>query len=102
MSKLLLPMLAVVLMAGLATAQTIDEIQFYNPETGEPESPFDGQIVTVQGVIYCPAGIYNNGTHYLLGETGGISFTLYAGLALAALGLIGMGFGVKRLALERA
>ena len=37
-----------------------------------------------------------------LPETGGISFTLYAGLALAALGLIGMGFGVKRLALERA
>lgn len=37
-----------------------------------------------------------------LPATGGISYTLYAGLALAALGLIAMGFGVKRLALSRA
>jgi LPXTG-motif cell wall-anchored protein len=37
-----------------------------------------------------------------LPATGGISYTLYAGLALAALGLVAMGFGVKRLALERA
>jgi hypothetical protein len=37
-----------------------------------------------------------------LPATGGISYTLYAGLALAGLGLIAMGYGVKRFALERA
>ena len=37
-----------------------------------------------------------------LPATGGISYALYAGLALAALGLVAMGFGVKRLALERS
>jgi hypothetical protein len=37
-----------------------------------------------------------------LPATGGISPTLYLGIALAGLGLIAMGFGVKRLALERA
>lgn len=74
MSKLLMTLMAVVLMAGLVSAQTIDEIQQYDPVTGEPASPFEGQTVTVQGVVYCPAGIYNNGTHYILGATGGISF----------------------------
>jgi len=37
-----------------------------------------------------------------LPATGSISPTLYVGIALAGLGLIAMGFGVKRLALERA
>ncbi len=37
-----------------------------------------------------------------LPATGGISIALYAGFALAGLGLIAMGYGVKRLALDRA
>jgi hypothetical protein len=74
MMKILTCLLAVTLTAGLAAAQTIDEIQFYDPVTGEPASPYDGQTVTVQGVVYVPGGVYNSGTHYILGATGGISF----------------------------
>jgi len=66
--------LALLLTAGLAGAQTIDEIQQYNAETGEPESPYDGQNVTVTGVVYVIGGTYNGGTHYIQGATGGISF----------------------------
>ncbi len=60
--------------SGMATAETIDDIQYYNPETGAPESPYDGQTVTVEGTVYCPKGIYNGGTFYIQGATGGISF----------------------------
>ena len=59
---------------GAASAQTIDDIQYYNPLTGLPESPHDGSIVTVEGVIYVLKGTYNNGTHYIQGATGGINF----------------------------
>jgi len=74
MTKILFSLLAVLMTAGLATAQTIDEIQFYDPETGAPASPYAGQTVTVEGVVYVVAGTYNGGTHYILGDTGGISF----------------------------
>ena len=74
MTKLLFSLLAVVMTAGLVSAQTIDEIQVYDPVTGAPMSPFDGQTVTVQGVVYVIAGTYNSGTHYIQGATGGISF----------------------------
>lgn len=74
MTKIFFSLLAVMLTAGLVSAQTIDDIQYYNPETGAPESPYEDQTVTVQGVVYVPAGIYNGGTHYILGATGGISF----------------------------
>lgn len=63
-----------VLMAGTAAAQTIDDIQYYDPVTGDPASPYDGQVVTVYGKIYVVKGTYNNGTHYILGDTGGINF----------------------------
>ena len=82
MTKFLTCLLAISLMAGLATAQTdIDDIQVYNA-AGEPASPYDGQTVTIEGVVYVPAGIYNNGTHYILDATGGISF-FQAGTGLA-------------------
>lgn len=72
--KILTCLLAVALTAGLATAQTMDEIQYYNPIDGSPASPYDGMTVTVTGVVFCPAGVYNNGTHYIMDATGGISF----------------------------
>jgi hypothetical protein len=74
MMKLLTCVLAVVMTAGLVSAQTIDDIQYYNPLTGAPESPFAGQTVTVTGTVYVVAGTYNSGTHYIQGATGGISF----------------------------
>ena len=54
MMKILTCLLAVRMTAGLAAAQTIDEIQFYDPVTGDPASPYDGQNVTVEGVVYVP------------------------------------------------
>lgn len=67
-------LMCLVAASGMAFAQTIDEIQYYNPETGAPESPYAGQTVTVTGKITVVAGTYNGGTHYLQGATGGISF----------------------------
>ncbi len=64
---------SVMLIAGLATAQTIDEIQVYDA-LGAPASPYVGQTVTVTGTVYVVAGTYNSGTHYIQGATGGISF----------------------------
>ncbi len=66
--------MCLVAIAGMAMAQTIDDIQYYNPATGDPESPFVGQTVTVTGSVYVVKGTYNGGTHYIQGATGGISF----------------------------
>ena len=66
--------LCLVAASGMTLAQTIDDIQFYNPETGAPESPHAGETVTVTGSIYVVKGTYNGGTHYMQGATGGISF----------------------------
>lgn len=75
MKKVLFFALAAVLgLTGLAAAQTIDEIQVYNPSTGAPASPYNGQTVTVSGVCYVQAGTYNSGTHYIQSATGGIQF----------------------------
>ena len=74
--KLITVALALVLTAGLATAQTIvdiDDIQVYLAD-GTPNSPYVGQTVTIRGTIYVPAGIYNNGTHYVQDATGGFAF----------------------------
>ena len=59
-----------VAMGGIASAQTIDEIQVY--EAGVPASPYAGQVVSVTGVIF-ERGQFSGGSHYLLGDTGGIS-----------------------------
>ena len=76
MSKFLSCLFAVLMTAGLAVAQTtpIDDIQYYNPTTGAPESPYAGQSVTVQGTVFVIAGTYNTGTHYIHDGTGGIQF----------------------------
>lgn len=58
-------------MGGIASAQTIDEIQVYTAD-GVPASPYDGQVVTVTGIIY-ERGQFSGGSHYILGDTGGLS-----------------------------
>jgi len=69
-------LLMVVTLAGAAAAQItdIDDIQSYDPVTGAITSPYTGQTVTVEGVIYVPKGTYNSGTHYVQDATGGIQF----------------------------
>ncbi len=67
-------LLCLVAVSGMALAQTIDEIQYYDPATGDPASPYAGQVVTVSGSVYVVKGTYNSGTHYIQGATGGISF----------------------------
>ncbi len=79
MRRVTTSVLALVLLlslSGLVLAQTtpIDDIQYYDPATGAPASPYAGQTVTVEGVIYVVKGTYNSGTHYIQGATGGINF----------------------------
>ena len=78
MKKFALSALALVFVmsaAAGAMAQTIDEIQAYDPVTGLPASPHHGSLVTVEGVVYVQNNVYNNGTHYILDDTGnGINF----------------------------
>nr|MEE4269143.1 FlgD immunoglobulin-like domain containing protein [Candidatus Krumholzibacteria bacterium] len=57
-----------VVTGGIASAQTIDEIQVYDAE-GAPASPYDGQVVTVNGIII-ERGQYSGGSHYILDEFG--------------------------------
>jgi hypothetical protein len=61
-------------LTGIAAAQTIDDIQVYNPITGAPASPYNGQTVTVSGTVYVQGGTYNSGTHYIQSAHGGIQF----------------------------
>ncbi len=63
-------------LAPMTSAQviSIDTIQYYNPLTGAPSSPYAGQVVTVEGQIYVVKGTYNSGTHYIQGSDGGIQF----------------------------
>ncbi|MFH1845858.1 MAG: right-handed parallel beta-helix repeat-containing protein [bacterium] len=62
------------LQAGFVLAQpiAIDDIQVYDPLDGTPISPYLGQIVEVEGVVFVVRGTYDNGTHYLLGTTAGL------------------------------
>lgn len=57
-----------VALGGIASAQTIDEIQVYDA-LGAPASPYDGQVVTVTGIII-ERGQYSGGSHYILDEFG--------------------------------
>lgn len=68
---------------GIAFAQfdSIDYIQEYTSE-GVPISPENGNVVTVQGVVYVVKGTYNGGTHYIQGDDGGINFYYPAAQAL--------------------
>jgi FlgD Ig-like domain len=63
-----------VTLSGMALAQTIDDVQSYDPLTGTGNSPYDGQTVTLSGAIYVVKGTFNGGTHYFKDGTGGISF----------------------------
>jgi len=73
---------SVMLVAGLASAQTIDDIQVYDA-AGVPASPYAGQTVTLTGTVYVIGGTYNSGTHYIEDGTGGIQFFYNSsGLAL--------------------
>ena len=75
----------VVCVAGFAAAQTIDDIQYYNPTTGAPASPYNGTTQTVEGRIYVLKGTYNAGTHYILDDAGnGIAFFNSSATALAS------------------
>lgn len=59
-------------MSSPASAQTdIDDIQVYT-DTGAPNSPLNGNVVTIQGVLTVYRGTYNFGTHYVQDATGGI------------------------------
>jgi hypothetical protein len=71
------------LVGGAAAVNTdLDDIQYYDPITGLPASPYAGQSVTVEGVVYVIPGIYNGGTHYIQGATGGINFFDMAAMPL--------------------
>jgi hypothetical protein len=58
---------------GIASAQTIDDIQVYDPLTGAPASPYVGQTVTVSGILV-ERFDYSGGSGYLWNAgDGGIS-----------------------------
>jgi DNA/RNA endonuclease YhcR with UshA esterase domain len=65
-----------VVISGVASAQitNIGDIQVYDAITGLPNSPFEGQSVTVSGGITVVKGTYNGGTWYLQDATGGMTF----------------------------
>ncbi len=65
-------------LSGAAYAQITDmnDVQLYDAVTGDPISPYDGQVVTVQGTLYVENGTYNGGTHYIQDATGGMNFYL--------------------------
>jgi len=69
--------------AGGAFAQYTDigDIQVYDV-AGAPASPYDGQVVTVRGVLY-ERGQFSGGSHYVQDATGGLS--IYLSPATAAL-----------------
>ena len=58
--------------AGVATAQTSAQI---HGDPGCAPSPFDGDTVTLTGVVYVEAGTYNSGSVYFQDNTdGGMTF----------------------------
>jgi hypothetical protein len=66
LSTLMFMVLLVV--CGAAQAQSIDDIQVYD-SNGAPASPYDGQVVTVEGVII-ERGQYSSGSHYIMDDFG--------------------------------
>lgn len=80
MKKLAYSALALVLVlsvAGVAAAQTIDDIQLYDPIDGTPTSTYIGTQVTIEGRVFVVNNTYNGGTHYILDDSGqGINFYL--------------------------
>lgn len=74
-AKFLVVLGLTVAVAAPASAQitNIDDIQLYT-DAGVPASPFNGNAVTVRGIITTLKGTYNGGTHYIQDATGGIQF----------------------------
>lgn len=76
-------MLASLALGGFATAQTIDDIQVYNPTTGAIASPYTGQIVTVSGIVVERFN-YSTGSGYIWNAgDGGIAIFGSGGDAVA-------------------
>ena len=78
--------------SGAAFAQTIDDIQYYNPLDGAPlpgqdplgwNADLNGQIVTVTGVVF-EFNNFSSGSVYIQNATGGIG--LYDGALILNLG----------------
>jgi hypothetical protein len=84
-----------VMISGTAMAQTIDDIQYYDPITGAPlpgqEPPpgyntdLSGALVTVTGVVV-EKGQYSSASAHIQGATGGISVFYGSGTFNANLG----------------
>lgn len=67
------------LLGGIASAQTIDQIQQYNPTTGATASPYAGQTVTVSGIVV-ERQQYSGGSGYIWNAgDGGLAFYSTAG-----------------------
>ena len=71
--------LMLLLAPACALAQTtdIDDIQFYQPILGTPASPYAGQLVTIQGVIYAATDMLDDSSLYVRDATGGIRYPAY-------------------------
>jgi len=52
----------------------IAEVKHYDPATGLPDSPYAGELVTVEGVVFVDSGTYSEGGMYLADATGGLNF----------------------------
>lgn len=69
--------LCLVMISGAAVAQTAalcDSVQRYTWNVGDPNSPLDGQLVTITGTIFVQPGTYNGGTTSIMDATGGVTF----------------------------
>jgi DNA/RNA endonuclease YhcR with UshA esterase domain len=70
-------------LGGFASAQTIDQIQQYNPTTGAIASPYTGQVVTVSGIVVERFN-YSTGSGYIWNAgDGGIALFGSGGDAVA-------------------
>ena len=76
-------LLSMALASGFAAAQTIDQIQQYNPTTGAIASPYTGQVVTVSGIVVERFN-YSTGSGYIWSAgDGGIAIFGSGGDAVA-------------------
>jgi len=62
---------------------SIDEVQEYDPTTGDPISPSLDQEITVEGVVFVKKGTHSSGGHYIQDASGGINFYDQTAVALS-------------------
>lgn len=73
--KLTSSVLSLALVAGLSSVALAQTSADLHGDPGCAPSPFDGQAVVLQGVIYSVAGVYNSGAWYIQDTTdGGMTF----------------------------